>query len=141
MNTLGAAERLKGRHVKGPEDIHLSNLSSPSSILFVGELGASKMSLNNISGQLPGLAPPATTDTPKNQPALTPPVTIDSPNNQPAFENLVNHKKSILACTQTLKFLGCNINSQSVELSFPQQNLWKIQQETSQLLTQQSVLI
>lgn len=48
------------------------------------------------------------------------------------FESLglmINHKKSILSPTQRLEFLGFDINSQTMELSIPQEKMQKIQQD------------
>ena len=60
------------------------------------------------------------------------------------FEGLglmVNHKKSILLPAQNLGFLGFNINSQTMQISLPQEKMRKIQQDSSQLLAQQSVSV
>ena len=55
------------------------------------------------------------------------------------FESLglmVNHKKSILVPTQSLEFLGFNINSQLMQLLLPQEKMRKIQQDSNRLLAQ-----
>ena len=54
---------------------------------------------------------------------------------------IVNHKKSILLPTQILEFLGFNINSQSMQISLPQEKMRKIQQDSNRLLAQQSVSV
>ena len=60
------------------------------------------------------------------------------------FEGLglmVNLKKSILLPAQNLGFLGFNINSQTMQISLPQEKMRKIQQDSSRLLAQQSVSV
>ena len=54
---------------------------------------------------------------------------------------IVNHKKSILLPTQILEFLGFKINSQSMQISLPQEKMRKIQQDSNRLLAQQSVSV
>ena len=54
---------------------------------------------------------------------------------------LVNHKKSLLIPMQQLEFLGFGICSQTMQISIPLEKLWKIQQDASQLMTQQIVSI
>ena len=53
----------------------------------------------------------------------------------------VNQKKSLLTPTQSLVFLGFNINSQSMEMSLPQEKLRKIQQDAKRLLSQSTLSI
>ena len=60
------------------------------------------------------------------------------------FEGLglmVNHKKSILLPAQNLGFLGFNINSQTMQISLPQEKMRKTQHDSSRLLAQQSVSV
>ena len=54
---------------------------------------------------------------------------------------MVNHTKSILLPAQNLEFLGFSINSQLMQISLPQERMRKIQQDSNQLLAQQSVSV
>jgi len=53
----------------------------------------------------------------------------------------INHKKSLLTPIQNLVFLGFNINSQTMELSLPQEKLRKIKQDVRRLLIQSTLSI